>query len=128
MPPRMHSRLAPLTTFVLPAALLWFAPVTALRAADATASMEEARPRVGLVLSGGGARGAAHVGVIRALEEMRVPIDAVAGTSMGAVVGGLYCGGLERRGDRGGVPQTGLAGHVPRPRAAPRPRLPTQAG
>ncbi len=94
MPPRMHSRLAPLTTFVLPAALLWFAPVTALRAADATASMEEARPRVGLVLSGGGARGAAHVGVIRALEEMRVPIDAVAGTSMGAVVGGLYCGGL----------------------------------
>lgn len=52
------------------------------------------RPRVGLVLSGGGARGAAHVGVIRALEEMRIPIDAVAGTSMGAVVGGLYAAGL----------------------------------
>ena len=52
------------------------------------------RPKVGLVLSGGGARGAAHVGVIRALEEMQVPIDAVAGTSMGAVVGGLYCAGL----------------------------------
>lgn len=52
------------------------------------------RPTVGLVLSGGGARGAAHVGVIRALEEMRVPIDAVAGTSMGAVVGGLYAAGL----------------------------------
>jgi NTE family protein len=47
-----------------------------------------------LVLSGGGARGAAHIGVIRALEEMQIPIDAVAGTSMGAVVGGLYCAGL----------------------------------
>jgi len=52
------------------------------------------RPRIGLVLSGGGARGAAHVGVIRALEQMRVPVDAVAGTSMGAVVGGLYAAGL----------------------------------
>ncbi len=52
------------------------------------------RPRIGLVLSGGGARGAAHVGVIRALERMHVPIDAVAGTSMGAVVGGLYAAGL----------------------------------
>jgi NTE family protein len=46
------------------------------------------------VLSGGGARGGAHVGVIRALEELRIPIDAVAGTSMGAVVGGLYAAGL----------------------------------
>ena len=52
------------------------------------------RPRVGLVLSGGGARGAAHIGVIRALEEMHVPVDAIAGTSMGAVVGGLYAAGL----------------------------------
>ena len=55
------------------------------------------RPRIGLVLSGGGARGAAHVGVLRALEEMRIPIDAVAGTSMGAVVGGLYSAGLSGR-------------------------------
>ncbi|MBK6350258.1 MAG: patatin-like phospholipase family protein [Proteobacteria bacterium] len=55
---------------------------------------EPARPRIGLVLSGGGARGAAHVGVIRMLEEMQIPIDAIAGTSMGAVVGGLYAAGL----------------------------------
>jgi NTE family protein len=54
----------------------------------------QSRPRIGLVLSGGGARGAAHIGVIRALEQLRVPIDAVAGTSMGAVVGGLYAAGL----------------------------------
>lgn len=52
------------------------------------------RPRVGLVLSGGGARGAAHIGVLKLLEERRVPIDFVAGTSMGAIVGGLYASGL----------------------------------
>ena len=50
--------------------------------------------RIGLVLSGGGARGIAHVGVLRVLQKLRVPIDAIAGTSMGAVVGGLYASGL----------------------------------
>lgn len=54
----------------------------------------EDRPRIGLVLSGGGARGVAHVGVLRTLEQMRIPIDAIAGTSMGAVVGGLYATGM----------------------------------
>ena len=52
------------------------------------------RPRICLVLSGGGARGIAHVGVLRALEEMHVPIDCIAGTSMGAVIGGLYASGM----------------------------------
>lgn len=52
------------------------------------------RPRVGLVLSGGGARGGAHLGVIEALEELRVPIDLIAGTSIGAAVGGLYASGM----------------------------------
>lgn len=52
-----------------------------------------ARPRIGLVLGGGGARGAAHIGVLRELERLRIPIDAVAGTSMGAIVGGLYAAG-----------------------------------
>jgi NTE family protein len=52
------------------------------------------RLRVGLVLGGGGARGAAHIGVLRELERLRVPIDAVAGTSMGAIVGGLYSAGM----------------------------------
>jgi len=54
---------------------------------------EEHRPKVGLVLSGGGARGIAHIGVLKALEEMQVPIDCIAGTSMGSVVGGLYASG-----------------------------------
>lgn len=52
------------------------------------------RPTIGLALSGGGARGAAHVGVLRVLEGLRIPIDAIAGTSMGAVVGGLYAMGM----------------------------------
>lgn len=51
------------------------------------------RPRVCLALSGGGAVGLAHVGVLRALEKLRIPIDCVSGTSMGAVVGGLYAAG-----------------------------------
>ena len=53
-----------------------------------------ARPRVGLVLSGGGARGLAHVGVLKVLEREHVQIDAIAGTSMGAIVGGLYASGM----------------------------------
>lgn len=52
------------------------------------------RPTVGLVLSGGGARGAAHVGVIKVLEELQIPVDYIAGTSMGAIVGGLYASGM----------------------------------
>lgn len=63
------------------------------RAQEAPGPVSE-RPRIGLVLSGGGARGLAHIGVLRVLEEMRVPVDVVAGTSMGAIVGGLYAAGL----------------------------------
>ena len=49
----------------------------------------QGRPTVGLVLSGGGAKGAAHVGVLRYLEEQQIPIDLICGTSMGGLVGGL---------------------------------------
>ena len=52
------------------------------------------RPRVGLVLAGGGAKGGAHVGVLKVLEQMHVPIDCIAGTSMGALVGGGYASGI----------------------------------
>jgi NTE family protein len=52
-----------------------------------------ARPKVGLALSGGGARGLAHIGVLKVLEELGVPVDMIAGTSMGAIVGGLYASG-----------------------------------
>ncbi|WP_426195460.1 patatin-like phospholipase family protein [Massilia sp. DWR3-1-1] len=52
-----------------------------------------ARPRIALVLSGGGARGFAHIGVLRVLRELQVPVDIVVGTSMGSVVGGAYAAG-----------------------------------
>ena len=51
-------------------------------------------PRIGLVLSGGGARGSAHIGVLKVLEELRIPIHVVVGTSMGSLVGGSYAAGL----------------------------------
>jgi NTE family protein len=70
---------------------LWWA---ASARADETATSSATRPRIGLVLSGGGARGAAHVGVLKVLDELHIPIDAIAGTSMGAVVGGLYASGM----------------------------------
>ncbi len=62
--------------------------------ADA-ASDGSSRPRIGLVLGGGGARGAAHIGVLKELERLQIPIDAIAGTSMGAIVGGLYATGVD---------------------------------
>ncbi|AMG30217.1 serine protease [Grimontia hollisae] len=52
------------------------------------------RPKIGVALGGGGAKGAAHVGVLKALEEMHIPVDYIAGTSMGAYVGGLYATGM----------------------------------
>lgn len=63
-----------------------------LAAAEINTKIDK-RPRIGLVLSGGGARGAAHVGVLKVLEELHVPIDIVTGTSMGALTGGLYAYG-----------------------------------
>jgi NTE family protein len=52
------------------------------------------RPRIGLALGGGGARGGAHVGVLKVLDELRVPVDCVAGTSMGALVGATFASGV----------------------------------
>ncbi|QPF75504.1 patatin [Roseateles sp. DAIF2] len=65
-----------------------------LLAAAQTAPATDARPRLGLVLSGGGARGIAHVGVLKVLERERIPVDMIAGTSMGAIIGGLYASGM----------------------------------
>ncbi|MBU3681965.1 MAG: patatin [Flavobacterium sp.] len=63
---------------------------TAVLAQD---SLPHARPKIGLVLSGGGAKGFAHIGVLKVLEKEGIPIDYIAGTSMGAVVGALYASG-----------------------------------
>jgi NTE family protein len=68
------------------------APASAQERVVAT-SVPPAGPRIGLALSGGGARGLAHVGVLKVLEEMRIPISCVTGTSMGAIVGGTFASG-----------------------------------
>lgn len=69
-------------------------PNATTAAAPARPVVPPNRPRIGLVLSGGGARGLAHVGVLKVLERQRVPIDVIAGTSMGAIIGGLYASGM----------------------------------
>ena len=65
----------------------------ALTATAGAAEPAGHRPRIGLVLSGGGARGVAHIGILKVLEELRIPVDVIAGTSMGAIVGGFYASG-----------------------------------
>jgi NTE family protein len=78
------------------AAAVSLAPAPALpsAAAEADSVQTVARPRIGLALGGGGARGGAHIGVLKVLEELRVPVDYVAGTSMGSIVGALFSIGL----------------------------------
>jgi NTE family protein len=75
-------------TFRILCAILLLA-VTAEAYSQDTTSVKE-RPKVGLVLSGGGAKGAAHIGVLKYIEEVGIPIDYIAGTSMGSIVGGMY--------------------------------------
>lgn len=69
-------------------------PLQAADPAPGAPGSAGARPRIGLVLGGGGAKGGAHIGVLKVLEEMRVPVDCIAGTSMGAIVGAAYSTGL----------------------------------
>lgn len=57
---------------------------------NASETEDSTRPKIGLVLSGGGAKGVAHIGVLKVLEEAEIPIDYISGTSMGAIIGGLY--------------------------------------
>lgn len=77
---------------ILVVAFVW---ATRVIAADARAEQpDNKRPKIGLALSGGGARGVAHIGVLKALEQLHVPVDYIAGTSMGAIVGGLYASGM----------------------------------
>ena len=62
-----------------------------------TQTLEKTRPKIGVVLSGGGAKGLAHIGVLKVLEEAGIPIDYIGGTSMGAIVGGLYAIGYSAK-------------------------------
>ena len=71
-----------------------FAVSAELQDIQANSNTSIKRPRIGLVLSGGGARGFSHIGVLKVLEENNVPIDYIVGTSMGSIIGGLYAIGL----------------------------------
>jgi NTE family protein len=84
------ARALALTTAL--AMLAGYGPRLAAQTAPAAAS--PAAPRIGLALSGGGARGIAHIGVLKVLEELRVPVHCVTGTSMGAIVGGTFAAGI----------------------------------
>jgi NTE family protein len=88
----MHAR-QPVLALCLATVFALLSSQRGAAAEPVTATAEPTRPKIALVLSGGGARGFAHVGVLRALKEMRVPIDIVTGVSMGAVVGGAYASG-----------------------------------
>ena len=72
--------------------LVTFAGVAA--AQDVPPAGAAARPKIALVLAGGGAKGAAHIGVLGVLDELRIPVDCVVGTSMGALVGATYATGM----------------------------------
>jgi len=63
-------------------------------ATAASAISPSARPRIGLVLSGGGARGGAHLGVLKVMEELHVPVDVIVGTSSGSIVAAAYASGM----------------------------------
>jgi NTE family protein len=78
----------------LPRIALAIGCAAALMQAAGAAEARAGRPRVCLVLAGGGARGTAHIGVIKVLEELRVPIDCIAGTSIGALIGAAYATGI----------------------------------
>lgn len=103
---RVHPGVLALACAVLLAAAARPAPAQAPRDGGSPAGVRSGltaggdRPTVGLALSGGTARGLAHVGVLRGLEDAGIPVDVVAGTSMGAVVGGLYAAGHDAGGLR----------------------------
>ena len=85
----------PLARFLLFAVLCSVVEIKASAQGNATPPPQGVeRHRIGLVLSGGGARGLAHIGVLEWLEQHRIPVDYIAGTSMGGLIGGLYATGM----------------------------------
>ncbi|MCC8986474.1 MAG: patatin-like phospholipase family protein, partial [Candidatus Contendobacter sp.] len=85
-----HRRLAYWPGVLLLALLI----LMAFSPTSEVAKASSGRPRIGLVLGGGGARGIAHIGILKMLEELRIPVDCVAGTSMGSIIAGLYASGM----------------------------------
>lgn len=91
---RLRTRTPLFLLLVFLSVLLGSVPVRS-ESTNVNVSVSQAqRPRIGLCLAGGGAKGMAHVGVLRVLEEMRIPIDYIGGASMGSIVAGLYASGM----------------------------------
>ncbi|HWN39286.1 MAG TPA: patatin-like phospholipase family protein, partial [Gammaproteobacteria bacterium] len=78
----------------LAAAAALLGPLCGPAIAQETTPLTTTRPSIALVLAGGGAKGAAHIGVLRVLDELHIPVDCVVGTSMGALVGATYATGM----------------------------------
>ena len=74
--------------------LISLAARSATTAEDSDPLAPQSRPKIGLVLSGGGARGFAHIGILKVLEKNRIPVDYIVGTSMGSIIAGLYATGM----------------------------------
>ena len=97
----VHKRMILCLLFLL--GFLWYTPMKAQQALQSpqvlqpmqSPQSQHSRKKVGLVLGGGGAKGAAEVGVLKVLEEADIPVDYIAGTSIGAIVGGLYAIGYD---------------------------------
>jgi len=83
----------PLLTLIAAVLIPSTAGAQQLSPSSSTAT-DTSRPKIGLVLGGCGAKGRAHVGVLEVLEELRIPVDFMAGTSIGAAIGGLYASGM----------------------------------
>jgi NTE family protein len=79
-----------LCIFLLIVVAGWLSPTDVI----SSETEQPKRPKIGVVFGGGGAKGAAHIGVLKVLEEQKIPVDYIAGTSMGAIVGALYASGL----------------------------------
>lgn len=89
----LRNRFLPVVFLAL--SITYFANPLYAQVYHCTKSEVTDRPKIGLVLGGGGARGYAHVGVLKKLEEMRIPYDYISGTSMGSIVGGFLATGME---------------------------------
>ena len=121
-----HSRVANRALAVATALAILATYCPRLQAQTAPVAPPSMGPRIGLALSGGGARGIAHVGVLKVLDELRVPISCVTGTSMGAIVGGDVRGGPDAGGDGEARPRGQLGRDLPGQAAARGNRGPAQ--
>jgi len=92
-----------------PFSLLLLAVLLSATTAKAQSVAVKPRPKVAVVLSGGGAKGMAHIGALRVIERAGLPVDIVAGTSMGSIIGGLYAVGYDSRQIDSLVRRQGLA-------------------